>query len=275
MTPNRMFNPRTGRWTQPDPWFGVHNMQECCLAIGQSSNLFMFALHNPVRWRDPTGLDIRIQGDAAFRDIVMGYLQQITDHQLSLEHVNFNTWRLVIDALAGSDSTLTAGNALILGLVTGRYGDDGARLPLFVTIRPGGIESGFTMNSISGGLIGADGQAGAGSGGVLAFSTSPRRAFTCFVYIRFYHHNMVDELITIGLYGNFHITENMIRAEQGLSPYSLIWRLLPFTRLKIRSPTTCLHVFSRKQNQSVTWCNRLIFCSLPISLQLQMYSCRL
>ena len=56
MTPNRMFNPRLGRWTQPDPFWGIHNMQGSNAAILQSSNLFMFVMHNPVRFVDPTGL---------------------------------------------------------------------------------------------------------------------------------------------------------------------------------------------------------------------------
>jgi len=56
MTPNRSFNPRAGRWTQPDPFWNIHNMQGSPAAIAQSSNLFLFTMHNPVRWVDPTGL---------------------------------------------------------------------------------------------------------------------------------------------------------------------------------------------------------------------------
>jgi len=51
-----MFNPRIGRWTQPDPHWGLHNQQSSTNAILQSGNLFMFAMHNPVRWSDPLGL---------------------------------------------------------------------------------------------------------------------------------------------------------------------------------------------------------------------------
>ena len=55
MTPNRHLNPRTGRWLSPDPFFHVRhgNLQSCAT---QSGNLFMFVMHNPVRWTDPTGL---------------------------------------------------------------------------------------------------------------------------------------------------------------------------------------------------------------------------
>ena len=61
MTPNRMYSPRLGRWTQPDPWWGLHNMVfgdsptlrndryvPSIHAILQASNLFMFTMHNPV-----------------------------------------------------------------------------------------------------------------------------------------------------------------------------------------------------------------------------------
>ena len=58
MTPNRSLNPRLGRWTQPDPFFHARhgNLQGSNAAILQSGNLFMYVMHNPVRFVDPTGL---------------------------------------------------------------------------------------------------------------------------------------------------------------------------------------------------------------------------
>ena len=56
MTRHRMFNPRIGRWTQPDPFWNRHNMMGSVSARTQAGNLFMFVMHNPVRWVDPTGL---------------------------------------------------------------------------------------------------------------------------------------------------------------------------------------------------------------------------
>jgi len=55
MTPNRQFSPRLGRWTQPDPFFhALHgNLQSCAF---QAGNLYLFVMHNPVRWIDPLGL---------------------------------------------------------------------------------------------------------------------------------------------------------------------------------------------------------------------------
>ena len=52
----RNFNPRTGRFTQPDPFWNNRNMQSNNAAILQSGNLFMFVMHNPVRYVDPSGL---------------------------------------------------------------------------------------------------------------------------------------------------------------------------------------------------------------------------
>jgi len=67
----RRFNPRTGRFTQPDPHWGIHNHifgdsptirngrnVPSIHAIMQASNLFMFVLHNPMRFIDPSGLSL-------------------------------------------------------------------------------------------------------------------------------------------------------------------------------------------------------------------------
>jgi len=52
----RSYNPRFGRFTQPDPFWGVHNMQGSTAAIMQSANLYAFVMNNPGRWLDPLGL---------------------------------------------------------------------------------------------------------------------------------------------------------------------------------------------------------------------------
>ena len=70
MTPNRMLNPRTGRWSSPDPHWDIRTnaifgdsptmrndrYMPSIHAILQSGNLFMFVMHNPVRWVDSSGL---------------------------------------------------------------------------------------------------------------------------------------------------------------------------------------------------------------------------
>jgi len=52
----RSFYPRTLKGTQPDPFWHVGNMQRCPWSIMQAGNLFMYTMHNPVRFTDPTGL---------------------------------------------------------------------------------------------------------------------------------------------------------------------------------------------------------------------------
>jgi len=58
MTPNRIYSPRRGRWNSPDPLFhALHgNLQDGASGITQAGNLYMFVMHNPIRWIDPTGL---------------------------------------------------------------------------------------------------------------------------------------------------------------------------------------------------------------------------
>ena len=66
------FDPRIGRFTQPDPHWNVGNMQfgdtrvmrngrlvPDAWAITQAGNLFVFGINNPVMFIDPTGLFIR------------------------------------------------------------------------------------------------------------------------------------------------------------------------------------------------------------------------
>ena len=51
----RSFNPRTGRFTQPDAFWGIHNMQGSTAAILQSGNLYVYTINNPIMWSDPSG----------------------------------------------------------------------------------------------------------------------------------------------------------------------------------------------------------------------------
>jgi len=56
----RNYNPRTGRFTQEDPFWHTGNMQNGPLAIMQAANLYMYTVHNPVRWIDPSGLSLTV-----------------------------------------------------------------------------------------------------------------------------------------------------------------------------------------------------------------------
>jgi RHS repeat-associated protein len=55
----RSLSPRIGRFTQPDPFWGIHNMQLNSAAILQSGNLYAYCINNPVMYIDPTGLFLK------------------------------------------------------------------------------------------------------------------------------------------------------------------------------------------------------------------------
>ena len=52
----RSFNPRTGRFTQEDPFWNHRNRAGCVGSVLQSGNLYVFVTNNPIKWADPTGL---------------------------------------------------------------------------------------------------------------------------------------------------------------------------------------------------------------------------
>jgi len=62
----RSYNPRTGRFSSPDPFFHVlnGNINDSPLNILQAGNLYMFVMHNPVRWVDPSGLSAAPSGSS-------------------------------------------------------------------------------------------------------------------------------------------------------------------------------------------------------------------
>jgi len=79
MTSNRMMNPRTGRWSSPDPFFHVRNgnLQSSRNAMTQAGNLYMFVMHNPVRFTDPTGLFAQCPMRDAARNLSLAILEHL------------------------------------------------------------------------------------------------------------------------------------------------------------------------------------------------------
>jgi len=70
----RSFNPRTGRFTQPDPFWNNRNMTRNRYTRMQAANLFVFTMNNPVRWIDPSGM-VAIPGLSGGMQIAPGHWQ--------------------------------------------------------------------------------------------------------------------------------------------------------------------------------------------------------
>jgi len=95
--------------------WSAFNMQEDIFAIMQSSNLYMFGLHNPVRWTDSTGLDIRLDGTEEEIATILHYLQQLTNHGLRVTDGLLEIYHLAHYAMPElrNGTWLGHGNALI------------------------------------------------------------------------------------------------------------------------------------------------------------------
>jgi len=112
--------PRRGRWLSPDPFFHVlhGNINDSPLNILQAGNLYMYCVHNPVRWIDPTGLVIQLVGSQEDRELILSHLQLLTNHTLT-----FNSDGVVsISSFATGDAiTLASGNALIERMIASAH----------------------------------------------------------------------------------------------------------------------------------------------------------
>ena len=91
-------------------------------AIMQAGNLFVYTVNNPIRWIDPSGLEIVLAGMEEQQIVMLSYLQMLTDHQLDF---NRDTGSVFITSHATSHvhsyNTLTYGNILIERLITSSH----------------------------------------------------------------------------------------------------------------------------------------------------------
>jgi len=135
MTPHRRLNPRLGRWTQPDPLWGIGNMihgtspitrnghpMPNLHAIMQASNLFVFGINNPVKWVDPSGLEIVLSGTQSQREALLATLQKLTRDELSMRRVGV-PWnrRYIVEFSAVSGDNLSHGTDLVRRLINSSH----------------------------------------------------------------------------------------------------------------------------------------------------------
>ncbi|MCL2388572.1 MAG: M91 family zinc metallopeptidase, partial [Defluviitaleaceae bacterium] len=115
----RNFNPRTGRFSQPDPLFHVMhgNLQGSVANILQAGNLFVFCINNPVMWVDPSGLVIQLAGTAEQRETILSYMQTLTDHRLGTDADGI----VYISSRATRNIQFANGNALIERMIASEH----------------------------------------------------------------------------------------------------------------------------------------------------------
>ena len=128
----RTFNPRTGRFTQPDPHWNIGNMQSSTAAILQSANLFVYVINNPIMWIDPTGRVIQLAGTDEERQQLLGYLQTLTDHRLSANSDGIvsisaretrSSYKLFLYGNELIDRTISSHHTVTINLVTSGYSE--------------------------------------------------------------------------------------------------------------------------------------------------------
>ena len=84
----RSFNPRLGRFTQPDPFWGIHNMQNCIHSILQAGNLFVYCGNDPVNRIDPSGLAYFIFHCSDFRSQAAWQARQLVGI-IHIHHITY------------------------------------------------------------------------------------------------------------------------------------------------------------------------------------------
>jgi len=118
----RYFNPRTGRFTQADPFWNAGNMQSSNYAILQAGNLFAYTINNPIRWIDPSGIVIELWGDSSYRLGLFQLLERLTRDHLSFTIHSSGSgvfWNITLTEIDGYSRD--AGTRLIRKLVSSHH----------------------------------------------------------------------------------------------------------------------------------------------------------
>jgi len=114
----RFFNPRTGRFTQPDPYWNLGNMRGSNAAILQSGNLFLYVMNNPIMWVDPWGLKVKLEGTEEQRETMLELMQEITDYTLYLDEDNYVQ---ILSRPDYADRKFPEGNKLIQSVIDSSF----------------------------------------------------------------------------------------------------------------------------------------------------------
>ncbi|MCL2405530.1 MAG: RHS repeat-associated core domain-containing protein, partial [Defluviitaleaceae bacterium] len=146
----RSFNPRLGRFTQPDPFWNIGNMQRSRNAITQAGNLFMYTMHNPVMWVDPSGLSATLPRQSA-RTIAFNQIRAAT-----IEHVAAT--RAAAQPPATSQGASTSTQAPGIAPLTRSWNFSNSPIKCTSPVEK-------KMNSLEGGGGGMGGVGGSGGGG--------------------------------------------------------------------------------------------------------------
>jgi len=109
-TPYRHLNPRTGRWTQPDPHWNIHNMMANTNSILQAGNLFMYTMHNPIRWVDQLGLAaLSAQQQSNIACVIRAYRGGFVTREQKLANISLNLFGP--SSSASGSSSVTGGSS--------------------------------------------------------------------------------------------------------------------------------------------------------------------
>ncbi|MHC1768189.1 MAG: RHS repeat-associated core domain-containing protein [Verrucomicrobiia bacterium] len=95
----RYYDPTVGRFVSPDPWYAdpsrlPKQKQQALLANPQRASLYTYVLNNPVRYADPSGLDLQVRGPGA--EEFVATLSRYTGLRLELQGSPTDKFRQVV-----------------------------------------------------------------------------------------------------------------------------------------------------------------------------------
>ena len=241
----RYYEPRVSVWISTDPALATYlpslNKEENRNLPGlggifntSNLNLFSYAVNNPVKYIDPDGNKITVQGTANYKSKILQLLQNLTDDKLSFSK---DKTTIIIKSL-GSGSK-KSGTALIRDLnkkdgttvnILHKSGQTSENASSFAD----GLKKGATAGTITGTGKGTDSEIGfdLSVNRTTGSSTVPKEVVLGHELIHSYHDkhgntegrgtgtvpDWENQAVGLGTFSTGKITENSIRKEQGITP---------------------------------------------------------